>query len=70
EGPLFGEQYTETITDNLGDHEVLRYNPANASGTWEPSQLPAGQNLRKPAPLFRKLEDEIVASERARLGQV
>ena len=70
EGSLFGEQYTETITDNLGDHEVLRYNPADASGTWEPSQLPAGQKLRKPAPLFRKLEDEIVASERARLGQV
>jgi methionyl-tRNA synthetase len=67
--PLFGEQFTETITDDLGDHEVLRYNPAGASGKWEPSQLPAGQNLRKPAPLFRKLEDEIVVTERARLGQ-
>jgi methionyl-tRNA synthetase len=67
--PLYGEQFTETITDNLGDHEVLRYNPAGASGSWEPSQLPAGQKLRKPAPLFRKLEEEIVATERARLGQ-
>jgi len=69
DAPLFGEQYTETITDNLGDHEVLRYNPAAASGSWEPSQLSSGQELRKPVPLFRKLDDDIVASERSRLGQ-
>jgi methionyl-tRNA synthetase len=69
EDPLFGEQYTETVTDNLGEHKVLRYNPDGATGSWEPSQLPAGQKLHQPAPLFRKLDDEIVATERARLGQ-
>jgi methionyl-tRNA synthetase len=67
--PLFGEQYTETIADSLGDHQVLRYNPVGASGRWEPSQLLAGKKLSKPGPLFRKLEDEIVTAERARLGQ-
>jgi methionyl-tRNA synthetase len=69
EDPLFGEQYTETVTDNLGEHKVLRYNPAGATGSWEPSLLAAGQKLRQPAPLFRKLDDEIVATERARLGE-
>jgi methionyl-tRNA synthetase len=67
--PLFGEQFTETITDNLGEHEVLRYNPGDASGSWTPSQLTAGGKLHEPAPLFRKLENEIVESERSRLGQ-
>jgi methionyl-tRNA synthetase len=69
DAPLFGEQFTETITDNLGEHEVLRYNPAGASGSWEPSQLPTGQKLRQPEPLFRKLDDDIVESERSLLGQ-
>jgi methionyl-tRNA synthetase len=69
DAPLFGQQFTETITDNLGEHEVLRYNPGDASGSWTPSQLTSGGQLRKPSPLFRKLENEIVESERSRLGQ-
>ncbi len=67
--PLFGEQFVETVQDNLGEHQVLRYNPSAASGSWEPSQLSAGQALRQPAPLFRKLDKSIVESERSRLGQ-
>jgi len=67
--PLFGEQYTEFISDNLGEHEVLRYNPEKASGSWQASQLQPGTELVKPAQLFKKLDDEIVAAERARLGQ-
>ena len=66
--PLFGEQYVETQEDELGEHDVLRYRQGEASGRWEPSQLPAGQRLRQPEPLFRKLEAEIVEEERARLG--
>jgi methionyl-tRNA synthetase len=69
DGPLFGEQFTDLIGDNLGEHEVLRYNPTVASGRWEPSELAPGQRLRQPSPLFRKLDAEIVASERSRLGQ-
>ena len=67
--PLFGEQFVETREDNLGEHLVLRYRPAEAAGRWEPSQLPAGQALQQPAPLFRKLDESIVEEERARLGQ-
>jgi methionyl-tRNA synthetase len=67
--PLFGKQFVETIPDSLGEHQVLRYNPSAASGRWEPSQLSPGQALRQPAPLFQKLDQSIVESERARLGQ-
>ncbi len=67
--PLFGSPYTETITDALGEHVVLRYNPQGASGKWEASQLEAGRALPEPQPLFRKLDISIVEEERARLGK-
>ena len=66
--PLFGEQFTETQTDNLGEHVVLRYRPAAGGPKWQPSQLPAGQALLQPAPLFRKLEPGVADEERARLS--
>jgi len=56
------------ITDPLGEHEVLRYNPDKATGKWEASELAAGTTFLKPTPLFKKLDDEIVDLERARLG--
>jgi methionyl-tRNA synthetase len=37
-------------------------------GRWEPSELPAGQKLREPEPLFRKLDPGIVDDELARLN--
>lgn len=67
--PLFGTQSVETCSDRLGEHNVLRYHPENASGRWEPSQLPAGAPLQPPGPLFKKLDVKIVEEERARLGQ-
>lgn len=66
--PLFGEQGLETRSDVLGDHVILRYYPEKGSGRWEPSQLPAGQTLVQPGPLFKKLDESIVEEERARLG--
>ena len=66
--PLFGEQYTEAQTDALGAHNVLRYNPALATGKWQPSQLQPGTQLNPPAPLFKKLEASIAEIERGRLG--
>jgi methionyl-tRNA synthetase len=68
EGQLFGDQYTETITDTVGEHLALRYNPENAVGRWEPSRLEPGRQLNQPSPLFKKLDASIVAEERARLG--
>jgi len=67
--PLFGEQFVETRVDKLGEHQALRYRPADPGGRWEPSRLPAGQVLQEPAPLFRKLDEIAAEEERARMGQ-
>jgi methionyl-tRNA synthetase len=67
--PLFGEQYIEEQQDTLGAHNTLRYNPAPASGRWEPSQFAPGQPLQPPAPLFKKLEEIVAEEERSRLGK-
>ena len=66
--PLFGSQFTETHTDKLGEHAVLRYRPGPQQPQWQPSQLQPGLALVKPEPLFRKLEPSVAAEERARLG--
>ena len=66
--PLFGEQFTETQQDELGEHTVLRYRPNGVQKQWLPSQLPPGQTLEQPKPLFRKLDPAIAEEERARLG--
>ena len=67
--PLFGEQYTELISDNLGTHTGLRYKPGPAGLLWKPSQLKPGQPLNQPVPLFKKLEEKVVEEERERLGK-
>ena len=76
ETPLFGEQYTETVKDSLGEHTVLRYRAVSASGQrpdanvqWKPSELQPGKKLNQPGPLFKKLENEVIDVERARLGK-
>ena len=72
ETPLFGEQYTETVKDSLGEHTALRYRVgqiANLSRQWKPSELQPGKKLNQPGPLFKKLEESVVEEERARLGK-
>ena len=70
ETPLFGEQYTETVKDSLGEHTVLRYRAAGSEGLrWKPSDLKPGQKLNQPSPLFKKLEEKVIEEERARLGK-
>ena len=48
-------------------HDVLTGDYASLSGRWSPSALPAGQKLREPQALFRKLEPEIVDAELRRM---
>jgi methionyl-tRNA synthetase len=72
ETPLFGEQYTETVKDSLGEHTVLRYRPSALSAVeaqWKPSELQPGKKLNQPGPLFKKLEESVIEEERARLGK-
>ena len=66
---LFGKQFVQTREDELGTHDVLRYDPNAATGVWGPSKLAAGQSLVQPSPLFRKLDESVAEQERARLGK-
>ncbi len=77
--PLFGEQVVDTHTDNLGEHDVLRYlpnTPQDPKGlkdvktfrVWKQSNLLPGGEIRKPEPLFRKLDKSVAEEERQRLG--
>jgi methionyl-tRNA synthetase len=67
EGQLFGTQQVVEYEEETRGHEALTYDHSGAIGTWTATALPVGQALRKPAPLFKKL-DESVIEEYARLG--
>jgi len=72
ETPIFGEQYTETVKDSLGEHTVLRYREVSRdtiSTYWKPSELKPGKKLNQPGPLFKKLEESVIDAERGRLGK-
>ena len=69
EGDLLGRIYTETLEEENRSHLVSRYEPPANTGRWEPSQLPPGQPLRKPKPLFRKLDESIIEEEIARMTE-
>ncbi len=68
QGSLFGTSHTQTVKDDLGEHEVLLYEHGSATGKWEPSRLQPGQPLQPPSPLFKKLEAKIIEEERSKLG--
>ena len=63
---LFGRQYTQTFSENERSHTALCYDEGQAAGSWRPSQLSAGQRLREPSPLFKKLDDDTAEKEIAR----
>lgn len=66
--PLFGEQYTESVSDPLGSHKVLKYRGVDGL-KWKPSELKPGTRLHEPGPLFKKLDEKVIEAERARLGK-
>ena len=66
--PLFGEQYTEEVNDNLGTHTVLRYREGEVCCEWAPSTIQAGQPYIQPQPLFQKLDPDLAEEEISRLG--
>jgi methionyl-tRNA synthetase len=67
DGRLFGTQHMVEYEEETRAHEALTYDHSGATGTWAPSPLPAGQALREPAPLFKKLDESVVEKESARL---
>ncbi len=68
EGSIFGEQEIKEYREAVKTHLALTFNPDALTERWEPSQLSAGQALRKPRPLFKKLDESIVEQELARMG--
>jgi methionyl-tRNA synthetase len=64
-GPL---EFREIVEEGDGKHTVLTGDYSSWVGRWEPSELPPGQKLREPAPLFRKLDPSIVDDELQRLN--
>ncbi len=64
-GPLEFKEYTE---EDGQSHRVLTGDYAGWVGRWATPQLPVGQALREPKPLFKKLDEQVVADELARLG--
>ncbi len=68
ESDLMGRQRIVEFAEETRSHTALTYEYDHAGDIWAPSQLPPGQALRRPEPLFRKLEPEIVEQELARLG--
>mgnify|MGYP001822550234 CR=1 FL=1 len=67
EGQLFGTQQVVEYQEEARSHQALTYDHTGAIGTWAPSALPAGQALREPAPMFKKLDESVIEEEYARL---
>lgn len=67
--PLFGQQFTESVSDSLGEHSVLRYRSTMLADKWRAADIAPGAPLNNPAPLFKKLEPAVANDERARLGK-
>ncbi len=65
-GPLEFREYTE---ENGSTHRVLTGDYASWVGQWAASALPIGQQLLEPKPLFKKLDEKVVAEELARMEQ-
>jgi methionyl-tRNA synthetase len=61
EGWIAGPLELRSVEEVDGSaHEILTGDYAGWVGSWAPSELPPGQTLREPRPLFRKLDAEAV----------
>nr|MBA2476501.1 methionine--tRNA ligase [Actinomycetota bacterium] len=68
DGTIAGELELREVEEDGASHLVLTGDYASWEGHWAPSALPAGQALREPRPLFRKLDPAtVVAEELARM---
>jgi methionyl-tRNA synthetase len=68
DGSLFGRQYVATFDEETRRHRALCYDASTLTGRWQASQLPPGQPLRQPSPLFKKLDESVVQEELARMA--
>lgn len=64
---ILGRIHAETLNEGTRSHLAIRYDNSDLHGTWVPSQLPPGQALREPQPLFRRLEESVADEEVERM---
>jgi methionyl-tRNA synthetase len=62
-GYLAGPLVFREVEEDGATHTVLTGDYAAWVGRWAPAELPVGQPLREPRPLFRKLDPEAVVAE-------
>jgi methionyl-tRNA synthetase len=68
-GYLAGPLELRTVSEEDGStHEVLTGDYASWIGSWTPAELPVGQQLREPRPLFRKLDPSVADEELRRMS--
>jgi methionyl-tRNA synthetase len=63
EGTIAGPLELQQVSERDDEHQVLTGDYSGWVGSWEPSELPAGQKLEKPRPLFKKLDPDTVVPE-------
>jgi methionyl-tRNA synthetase len=69
-GRIAGPLEFRSVEEERDSHEVLTGDYGSWEGDWSPSELPPGQTLSAPQPLFEKLDAEkVVADELARMEQ-
>jgi methionyl-tRNA synthetase len=69
DGYIAGPLEFQTVTEDDGaTHTILTGAYSTWVGRWAPSELPVGQALREPKPLFKKLDPGIVDEELARMA--
>lgn len=64
-GPLEFRSHQE---EDGQSHCILTGQYERWEGKWEPGMLPIGQVIHPPEPLFKKLDEQVVADELARMG--
>jgi methionyl-tRNA synthetase len=67
EGWLAGPLEYREVDEDGATHQILTGDYASWVGAWKPSDLRPGQALQEPRPLFRKLDDSVVAEELERM---
>lgn len=66
--PLSGEIECRELEEETRNHLALLYDGSKATGKWQPSGLQAGQTLREPEPLIKKLDEDYVNAQREKMG--
>lgn len=68
EGQIFGRSHIETYTEATRSHKALTYDDSTAVGTWQRTTIPSSRILPKPKPLYKRLDESVIAEEMARLN--